>query len=111
MSALVALALAAVVTFTAGIKSYGIPKNEELVVYDVKESLDRAYDELTMDVFEAGFETNISETIKIYDENDDLVKSIELEEGDVIENNETKKLLNKAEFLTSYNKTSIYRIN
>lgn len=111
MSALIALALAAVVTFTAGIDSYGIPKDEEFVVYDVKASLDRAYDEVTVDAFEADVETDISEIIKIYDQHDNLVKSIELEEGDVIENNEIKKLLNKAEFLTTYNKTSIYRIN
>lgn len=111
MSALVALTLAAVVTLTAGVKSYGIPNNEEFVVYDVEASLDRAYEELTMEAFEAELDGEISETIKIYDKNDNLIKSIELKQGEVIRNAEAKKLLNRAEFLTSYNKTSLYRIN
>lgn len=113
MSAIVALALAALVTFTAGIQSYGIPKNEESVVYDMKGSLERAYDEFSMEEFTVEFEAEDQqiEIINIYDQNDNLIKSIELKGDEVVEDLEAKKLLNKADFLTSYNKTSHYKIN
>lgn len=113
MSAIVALALAALVTFTAGIQSYGIPKNEEPVVYDIQGSLERAYDEFSMEEFQVAFEAEDQqvEIINIYDQDDNLIKSIELKGDDVVEDNEVKKLLNKADFLTSYNNTSLYKIN
>lgn len=113
VSAIVALALAALVTFTAGIQSYGIPKNEGPVVFDIDGSLERAYDEFSMEEFTTEFEAEDQqiETINIYDQNDNLIKSIELKGDEVVEDLETKKLLNKADFLTSYNKTSHYKIN
>jgi len=113
MSAIVALALAAMVTFTAGIQSYGIPKNEEPVAYDLKESLERAYAEFTMEEEVVSFiaEDIAIEVINIYDAEDNLIESVELVEGEVIEDIETQKLLNKADFLTSYNNTSLYKIN
>lgn len=113
MSAIVALALAALVTFTAGIQSYGIPKNEEPVVYDIKGSLERAYEDFSMEEFQVEFDVEDQEVeiINIYDQNDKLIKSIELIGDDVVEDLEAKKLLNKADFLTSYNNTSHYKIN
>jgi len=111
MSAIVALALAAAVTLTAGIESYGISKNEGLVMYDAQNSLERAYNEITMDEFDFEVEEELTEVIKIYDQEDNLIDSIVLTENEVIEDIETKKLLNQAEFLTSYNNTKLYRIN
>ncbi|OEK05032.1 hypothetical protein [Roseivirga misakiensis] len=113
MSAIVALALAGMVTFTAGIQSYGIPKNEVPVAYDIKSSLERAYEDFTMEEYDANFiaETEEVEIINIYDSEDKLIKSIKLVGDDVIEDAKTKKLLNKADFLTSYSNTSIYKIN
>lgn len=113
VSAIVALALAAIVTFAAGIQSYGIPKNEEPVVFDIKGSLERAYEEFSMEEFQVEFEAEDQqvEIINIYDQDDKLIKSIELIGDEVVEDLEAKKLLNKADFLTSYNNTSHYKIN
>jgi len=111
MSAIVALALAAAVTLTAGIESYEISNNEEDVMFDLEASLERAYSDITMDEFDFDLEVESFETIKVYDSEDNLVRSIVLSNDDVIEDVEAKKLLNRAEFLTSYNNTSLYRIN
>ncbi|MFY0592420.1 hypothetical protein [Roseivirga sp.] len=113
MSAIVALALAGMVTFTAGIQSYSIPKNEVPVAYDIKSSLERAYEDFTMEAYDANFvvEDQEVEIIDIYDSEDNLIKSIELTGDEVIEDVQIKKLLNKADFLTSYSNTSIYKIN
>ncbi|MBO3700457.1 hypothetical protein [Roseivirga sp. E12] len=111
MSAIVALALAAAVTLTAGIESYEISNNEENVMFDLEASLERAYNDVTMDDFDAELATESYETIKVYDSEDNLVRSIVLTDNEVIEDVEAKKLLNRAEFLTSYNNTSLYRIN
>lgn len=113
MSAIVALALAAVVTLTAGIKSYDIPKNEALA-YDIEASLERAYDDTIVEEdFDFDFEVEDEkvEIIKIYDREDNLIESVVLNDGEIIENSATKKLLNQAEYLTSYNNTSLYKIN
>lgn len=110
MSAIVALALAAAVTLTAGIESYEISNNEEEVMFDLEASLERAYSDITTDEFDFDLEVESFETIKVYDSEDNLVRSIVLND-DVIEDAETKKLINRAEFLTSYNNTSLYRIN
>lgn len=111
MSAIVALALAAAVTLTAGIESYGISNNESLALYDAENSLERAYNEVVMEEFDLELEDQSTEVIKIYDQEDKLIDSIVLTGDQVIEDLETKKLLNKAEFLTSYNNTSLYKIN
>lgn len=111
MSAIVALALAAAVTLTAGIESYGISNNESLALYDAENSLERAYSEVVMEEFDFELEDESTEVIKIYDQEDKLIDSIVLTGDQVIEDLETKKLLNKAEFLTSYNNTSLYKIN
>lgn len=111
MSAIVALALAAAVTLTAGIKSYEISDKENIAMYDVEASLERAYSDVTMEEFDFELEEEAIEIIKIYDREDNLVDSIVLTDNEVIEDAETKKLLNRAEFLTSYNNTTLYRIN
>ena len=109
-SAIVALTLALVVTFMAAIQSYGVTKAEELIVYDIKSSLDRAYADMTEEEF--NFEEFISETetIKIYDNNDQLILSILKEKDGIVKDEGAKKLLNKAEYLASYGSTSIYRV-
>ncbi len=111
MSAIVALALAAAVTLTAGIESSNLSKNEGTLMYDVEASLTRAYNDVIQDNMNAELEEESAEIIKIYDQEDNLIDSIILTENDVIEDLETKKLLNQASFLTSYSNTKIYKIN
>lgn len=110
MSAIVALALAAVVTFTAGINSYGIPKSEEMIVYDIQTSLERAYEDVIEEEVNFSQFVDDTETIKIFDKDNNLVDTVELSEGEVIEDAATKKLLNRAQFLSSYGSTSVYQI-
>ncbi|HEY9116639.1 MAG TPA: hypothetical protein VIN11_02370 [Roseivirga sp.] len=109
-SAIVAMTLGLVVTFMAAIQSYGVTKAEELIVYDIKSSLDRAYADATAEEFD--FEESIpeTETIKIYDNNDQLILSILKERDGIVKDEEAKKLLNRSEYLASYGNTSIYRI-
>lgn len=110
LSAIVALTLGLVVTFMAAIQSYGVTKAEELIVYDIKSSLDRAYADATAEEFD--FEDSIPEpeTIKIYDSKDQLILSILKQKDGIVKDEEAKKLLNRSEYLASYGSTSIYRI-
>jgi hypothetical protein len=111
-SAIVALTLAVVVTFMAALQSYGVTKVEELIVYDIKGSLDRAYEEaLESDkLFDIEVPSAQLQTIKIFDADDNLVLSVLMEKDGVVEDEKAKKMLNRAEFLASYSNTSIYKL-
>ena len=109
-SAIVAMTLGLVVTFMAAIQSYGVTKAEELIVYDIKSSLDRAYADATAEEFDFEESTPETETIKIYNNNDQLILSILKERDGIVKDEEAKKLLNRSEYLASYGNTSIYRI-
>ena len=111
-SAIVALTLAVVVTFMAAHQSYGVTKVEELIVYDIKGSLDRAYEEaLESDkLFDIEVPSAQLQTIKIFDADDNLVLSVVMEKDGVVEDEKAKKMLNRAEFLASYSNTSIYKL-
>ncbi|MEC7756060.1 MULTISPECIES: hypothetical protein [Roseivirga] len=111
-SAIVALTLAVVVTFMAALQSYGVTKVEELIVYDIKGSLDRAYEEaLESDkLFDIEVPSAQLQTIKIFDADDNLVLSVVMEKDGVVEDEKAKKMLNRAEFLASYSNTSIYKL-
>ncbi|WP_305982875.1 hypothetical protein [Roseivirga thermotolerans] len=111
-SAIVALTLAVVVTFMAALQSYGVTKVEELIVYDIKGSLDRAYEEaLESDkLFDIEVPSAQLQTIKIFDADDNLVLSVVMEKDGVVEDEKAKKMLNRAEFLASYSNMSIYKL-
>lgn len=110
LSALVALVLAVMVTFVAALDSYGDASTDPLLSIEFKDSMFRAYEEVTADqsYFEVP-EENV-QIIKIYSAENELVSSYELGEGDVIEDNDVKKLLNRSDFLTSYKNTMVYRL-
>ena len=109
ISAIVAAALALVVSFAA-INSYGDSKTEDFIVYDVEASVERAFADLTEENFVLEIEEAEAEVIKIYNAEDELVKSITLEANEVIEDAEAKQLLNRAEYLSSFGSTSVYKI-
>ena len=110
MSAIVALALAVLVSFAA-INSYGDSKNsEDFIVYDVEESIERAYNDVTEEYYTPEIEEVQNEIIKIYNQEFELVKSLEIDENGVIGDEEAKKLMNRADFLSSYGNTSVYKI-
>lgn len=109
-SAIVALILGMVVTFMAAITSYGTTNSEELIVYDIKGSLERAYEEVVDDEFDFELPASNIETIKIFGENNQLVLSIVKEKDGVIEDQNALRMLNKAEYLSSFGNTSIYKV-
>jgi len=109
-SALVALILGVMVTFMAAIQSFGTTSSEELIVYDIKASLDRAYEEVIEEEFEFELPETTLETIKIFDTNDNLILSLVKEKGGVINDKNAQMLLNRAEYLADYGNTFIYRI-
>lgn len=112
VSAIVALALAAVVTFVAGINSYGVTSNEAEIVFDFDETalMERAIADLEDEVFD--FEEEVSlRTIKIYNENNELLETVTVGQDEVVENELTQQRLNQAEFLSEYNNTLIYKIS
>ncbi len=109
ISAIVAAALALVVSFAA-INSYGDSKTEDFIVYDVEASVERAFADLTEENFVLEIEEAEAEVIKIYNAEDELVKSITLAANEVIEDVEAKQLLNRAEYLSSFGSTSVYKI-
>lgn len=114
-SAIVALMLGGIITFTAAMSTFGVTKNleaDELSALELLElkTLERAY----TDTFQQEKELDVvSEyrTIKVYDSNDELLETIELSEGDVIDDLSSQQLIHKAEFLSEYNNTSIYKIS
>ncbi len=110
-SAIVALMLGAVVTFTAVMSSFGGSNEADVASKMLEEEiLERAYADATMEEFEI-VEVEEVQKIKIYDDEYNLVETIELGEGDVIEDAKAQSLVRQAEFLTEYNNTSIYRIS
>lgn len=109
-SAIMALILAMVVTFMAAIKSFGTTNSEELIVYDIKGSLERAYEEVVDDTFDFELPASEIETIKIYGNNDQLLLSIVKQKDGVIEDQNALRMLNKADYLSSFGNTSIYKV-
>ena len=110
VSAIVALALALVVSFTAGLDSYGVTENESPLTMEYDAAVERAYSDVSMaeGLF---FDLEQPEVIEIYNAQDELVKSITISENHGIEDKETQMLYNRADFMTSYGNTSIYRVN
>lgn len=112
VSAIVALALGAVVTFMAGINSYGVTANEAEIVFDFDEEalMERAIADLEEEILIVE-ETAAVQTIKIYNDSDELIETVYLNEGEEIEDVETQKLLNQAEYLSGYGNTEIYKVS
>ena len=110
-SAIAALFLAVVVTFMAAIQSYGVTSSEELIVYDVKSSLDRAYEEVIEEEFEVELPVVETETIKIFDTKNTLILTVVKEKNGIVQNEKAQKMLNTAEYLGAYSNTTIYLIS
>ena len=110
VSAIVALALATVITFMAVINSYGVPTTDELTFeFDENALMERVLADMFTEKFVT--EEEAHRTIKIYNENDELIEAVTLVAGEQVENRETRKLLNRAEYLSTYGNTSIYKVS
>jgi len=111
MSAIVALALGAMVTFMAVMNSYGVPANENELTFNFDETavMERAIADLTIEEFV--MEDEELQTIKIYNSNDELVETVFLTEGEEVEDEYTQQLLNQAEYLSEYGNTLVYKVS
>ena len=110
VSAIVALALATVITFMAVINSYGVPATDELIFeFDENALMEKVLADMVTEKFVT--EEEAHRTIKIYNENDELIEAVTLAAGEQVENRETRKLLNRAEYLSTYGNTSIYKVS
>ena len=109
-SAVIAMMLGIAITFSAVIDSFGVTKNDYASEMEVmeREILDRAYADLMIEELDMQFEE--VETIKIYDADNNLLKSVDVYEGETIQDQEVRKLVNSAELLTSHNRTTIYQV-
>lgn len=111
VSAIVAVALAMMVSFFAALDSYGDSSNELLKDYDVDIIVvAEAYDAVVEENFEVEMVETDLKVIKIFDAQDQLIKEVSVTLDGVIENNETQRLLNRAEYLSGYNNTEVYRL-
>lgn len=109
MSAIVAMALAVIVTFTAGLNTYGDSKIDPKLSMEIKAAETAAYLSVVEDEL---FDLTTDETqiIKIYNADYELVQEVVLSEDEVIEDKEVQKLINRAEYLSSFSKTSVYKL-
>ena len=113
VSAIIAMALAVVVTLMAGGNSYGETVNNEklTLLFDETALLERAIADLEDDDFDFVIEEEGLKTVQIYGADDQLLETVTLGEGEVIENVTTQQMLNKAEFLSAYGNTMVYKIS
>ena len=111
VSAIVALALAGMVTFMAALSSYGGPANETEIAFNFDETalMERAIADLNMEEF--AIEEEELQTIKIYNAEDELIETVFLTEGESVEDEYTLQLLNQAEYLSEYGNTLIYKVS
>jgi len=110
VSAIVAMALALVVSLIAATESYGEanidPKHQE----EARLALEEAYESIVgYEYFTPSIEEN-PEIIKIFDANNNLLEEVQLFEGEVIEDEQVQQLVNKAEYLSSFNNTTVYKV-
>ena len=109
VSAIVAMALAVLVTFTAALNSYGDSNTDPFLSMELKASEQAAYESIIEDqYFEVAVEP--AKVIKIYNSDYELLKEVELGEDGVIEDKEAQKLLNRADFLSEFSNTSVYKV-
>lgn len=109
VSAIVAMALAVLVTFTAALNSYGDSKTDPFLSLEVKAAEALAYESLMEDqLFDISSED--TQVIKIYNSDYELIKEVVLGEDEVVEDKEIQKLMNRADFLSSFSNTSVYKV-
>ena len=113
LSIAIAGMLVAMFTFVGELSSHGETAAEFNNSFELNEQaiLERAIEDVESSHY-VPFEEPQLHIIKIYDEAHNLLDTIELEEGqDEIGSQNAKSLLNKAEFLSKYNNTSIYIVH
>ncbi len=110
VSAIVAMALAVAVTFTAALDTYGDSNADLYLSSELETSVEEAYESFVEDnTYYTPSEENV-EVIKIYNSDYELIKEVVLEGDDVLEDKEAQMLINRADFLSSFSNTSVYKV-
>lgn len=110
VSAIVAVALAMVVTFFAGLDSYGDASTDPIERDDIGLAIAEAYDEIVEEAFVPSISVESAEVIKIYNRDNELIKEIQVGEDEIIQDENVQMLLNRAEYMSSFHNTSVYRV-
>ena len=50
-------------------------------------------------------------TIKVFNESNDLIETIQVTDAGIVGDDQTQQLLNRAEFLSEYSNTLVYKIS
>lgn len=112
LSAVMAFSLAAMITVFAASSSFGETSNEDISDEENRaqvEVLERAIADVQRVPFEAP-EASV-EIIKVFSSENELVGQVLRKENEIIADKEILTLINRAEFLSKYGSTSIYRIS
>ena len=110
VSAIVAMALAMVVTFIAAVDTYGDSALNKVNKEELNLAIAEAYDEVMDYDYIDDVTESTYEMIKIFDAENQLIQEVKVSEDGIIEDAEVQKLVNKAEYLSSYNNTTVYRV-
>lgn len=108
-SALLALALGLVVTFSAAIESYGTGKNKSYVYYDISAALERAYEDATQEEHQFIEVTPEIKTVRVFGKEDQLIETFHLANEEDISKREVRQKLGDASFLSEYANILVYK--
>lgn len=108
----VGIAVSALALFGGEFTSQADPAhhNEMMLNIDEDALIERAIEEMNEEDFFFQIEEEVTETIKIYNKDYELMETLYLKEGESIEDIYTEQFLNQAEFLSSYGSTTIYKV-
>lgn len=106
----VGVVVSALAIFAGEFSSHGETIDNTVYELDIDEMalIERAIEEMSEE--EYVIEEAALMTVKVFDKHNELIETVSLWEGQEIEDKYTLQLINKANFLTSYNNTSIYQV-
>ncbi len=110
MALFVGVVVSALAIFAGEFSSHGETIDNSIYELNIDENalIERAIEEMSEE--EYMIEEVALKTIKVFDQDNELVEVISLWEGQEIEDEYTLQLLNQSTFLSSYNNTAIYQV-
>gem|GEM_PF-3221650 len=110
MALFVGVVVSALAIFAGEFSSHGETIDNSIYELNIDENalIERAIEEMSEE--EYVIEEVALKTIKVFDQDNELVEVISLWEGQEIEDEYTLQLLNQSTFLSSYNNTAIYQV-
>lgn len=107
---LVGVAVSALTVLSTTLDAWSVSvEYNEFWTIDEQALIERVIDEMSELSFQE--EEEIYHTIKIFDRNKGLMETVTLREGEGIADEFTQRIMNQAEFLSSYGNTWIYQVS